>query len=76
MIELTPNQQAFVDAQVATGTFPGPREVVGAALEMLAARQREYDQLKTAIEQVEKGNFAPLDVVEIKRRGLDRKATT
>jgi Arc/MetJ-type ribon-helix-helix transcriptional regulator len=39
MIELTPQQQQFVDAQVATGAFKEPAEVVGVALELLQQRQ-------------------------------------
>jgi hypothetical protein len=37
--------------------------------------QREYDQLKTAIRQVERGDYGPLDVNEIKCRGRDRHKT-
>ena len=76
MIELTPQQQQFVDAQVAAGLFKEPTEVVGVALELLEQRQREreYDQLRTAIAQVERGEFEPLDVDDIKRRGRGRQA--
>ena len=35
MIELTPQQQQFVEAQVAAGNFSEPAEVVQAALELL-----------------------------------------
>ena len=74
MIELTPQQQQFVDEQVATGIFKEPAEVVQAALELLQQRRSEYDQLSTAIEQVERGDFAPLDIEDIKRRGRQRRA--
>jgi Arc/MetJ-type ribon-helix-helix transcriptional regulator len=73
MIELTPGQQEFVDTQVALGTFRDPNDVIGAALEMLAHRQQEYALLETAIGQVERGEFSPLDIDEIKRRGRERK---
>jgi putative addiction module CopG family antidote len=76
MIELTPQQQEFVDAQVATGIFKEPAEVVGVALSLLQQRQREYDQLETAIGQVERGEYGPLDIDDIKRRGRERKAQT
>ncbi len=74
MIELTPQQQQFVDAQVASGVFKEPTEVVGVALDLLQQRQREYDQLKTAIAQVEQGEYEALDIEDIKRRGRERKA--
>lgn len=74
MIELTPQQQQFVDAQVSTGVFKRPTEVVGAALELLEQRQREYDQLQTAIAQVERGEYELLDIDDVKRRGRERKA--
>ena len=73
MIELTPQQQQFVDAQVATGVFQRPSDVVGVALELLQQRQSEYDRLQTAIAQVQRGEFGPLDVEDIKRRGRERK---
>ena len=74
MIELTPEQQQFVDAQVAAGAFAKPAEVVGAALNLLQHRQQEYEQLQTAIGQVERGVYEPLDIEDVKRRGRERKA--
>jgi putative addiction module CopG family antidote len=73
MIELTPQQQQFVDAQVASGVFKEPAEVVSVALTLLQQRQSEYDQLKTAIAQVERGEYEPLDIEDVKRRGRERK---
>lgn len=74
MIELTPQQQQFVDFQVASGVFKEPAEVVGVALNLLQQRQREYDQLQSAIMQVERGEYELLDIEDIKRRGRERKA--
>ena len=74
MIELTPQQQQFVDSQIATGRFKEPAEVVGAALTLLQLRQREYDQLQTAIAQVERREYERLDMGDIKLRGRERKA--
>ncbi|HEY4234233.1 MAG TPA: type II toxin-antitoxin system ParD family antitoxin [Lacipirellulaceae bacterium] len=74
MIELTPEQQQFIDAQIATGVFKAPAEVVGVALELLQQRQSEYDRLKDAISQVSRGEYEPLDIEDIKRRGRARKA--
>lgn len=73
MLELTPQQLQFIDAQVASGMFREPTEVVGAALALLNERQREYAQLETAIKQVERGEYNPLDIEDIKIRGRDRR---
>ena len=35
MIELTPQQQQFIDTQIAMGIFKEPADVVGTALELL-----------------------------------------
>jgi hypothetical protein len=48
--------------------------VVGVALSLLQQRQCEYEQLKTAIGQVERGEYEPLDIEDIKRRGRERRA--
>jgi putative addiction module CopG family antidote len=72
MIELTPQQQQFIDAQIAAGVFKEPTEVVGVALALLQQRQREYDQLRVAITQVERGEVELLDIEDIKRRGRER----
>ncbi len=72
MIELTPEQQQRVEAQVATGTFKEPGEVLQAALDLLESRQSEYSRLAAAIEQVEHGEYEELDVEDIKRRGRER----
>ena len=74
MIELTPQQQQFIDSQVALGLFKEPTEVVGVALSLLQQRQHEYDQLQIAIAQVERGEYELLDIEDIKRRGRERKA--
>jgi Arc/MetJ-type ribon-helix-helix transcriptional regulator len=74
MIELTPQQQQFVDSQIALGLFKEPTEVVGVALGLLQQRQDEYRQLSRAVGQVERGEYELLDIEDIKRRGRERKA--
>jgi putative addiction module CopG family antidote len=51
MVELTPEYQQFVEAQVATGIFKDTSEVIEAGLELLrkAAKQREYELTVKAI---------------------------
>jgi Arc/MetJ-type ribon-helix-helix transcriptional regulator len=45
MIELTPKQQQFVEAQVAAGGFKDPTEVVQAGIELLRkAAERDYSE--------------------------------
>jgi len=67
MTQLTPEQQVFVDGQVATGVFHSPTDVVEAAFELLKTRQQEFSQLSGAIAQVERGEVAELDIADIKR---------
>jgi putative addiction module CopG family antidote len=73
-IELTPEQQRFVETQIAAGAFNEPRELIDAALELLQSRQREYEQLRTAIDQDRRGEFAELDMDDVKTRGRARRA--
>ena len=72
MIEITPEQQQRIEAQVAAGTFKEPSHVLQAALDMLEHRQSEYKQLATAIEQADCGECQELDVEDLKRRGRER----
>ena len=60
MIEPT-QQQELVDDQVAKGIVKEPAEV-----------QHEYAQLQIAIGRVERGEYGPLDIDDIKRRGRER----
>lgn len=73
MTQLTPQQQSFVDAQVATGMFTDSTEVVQAAIDLLQIRQAEYAQLTEAIAQVNRGEVAELDIADIKARGRQRQ---
>lgn len=72
MIELSPELLQRIEAQVSTGSFKEPSDVVRAALDMLELRQSEYQQLSTAIEQVVRGEYHALDIEDIKRRGRER----
>ena len=50
MIELTPEQQRFVDAQVATGFYKAPEEVVEEALQLLSQQKLgEREEVNAAI---------------------------
>ncbi|NOY29337.1 MAG: hypothetical protein GXP28_03920 [Planctomycetes bacterium] len=73
MIEITQAMQHRIEAHVTTGLFKEPNEVLQAALDMLEHRQSEYDQLDSAIEKFERGEYDVLDVEDIKRRGRERR---
>ena len=65
MLELTPQQQQFVDAQVAAGNFSEPAEVVQAGLDLLRrGAQREYDEtvqdIRQGLKDYEAGKSQPL----------------
>ena len=70
MIELTPQQQQYVEAQVATGTYKEPAEVVQAAFDLLRrTAQRERDEtiedIRQSMEDEKAGRVRPLkEVVE------------
>jgi putative addiction module CopG family antidote len=80
MIQLTPQQQQFVDAQIATGVFREPAEVIGVALELLQQRQREHDEyvrneLSKGIASLEAGERVSWDPERIKEEGRRRLAS-
>jgi antitoxin ParD1/3/4 len=79
MIQLTPQQQQFVDAQVATGVFKEPSEVIDVALELLQQRQREHDEyvsneLSKGIAALEAGERVPWNPERVKEEGRRRVA--
>ena len=58
MLELTPQQQQFVDAQVAAGNFSEPAEVVQAALDLLQETAQPRDDVTDDI--LEQRNIAAI----------------
>lgn len=79
MIELTPQQQQFVDAQVAAGLFREPTEVISVALELLEQRQREHEEyvgneLAKGVGAIEAGELVSWDPERIKQEGRRRLA--
>jgi len=52
MIEFTPEQQHFIEAQVAAGGFNDPSEVVQAGIELLRkAAERDYSETIQEIQE-------------------------
>ncbi|UUO06034.1 type II toxin-antitoxin system ParD family antitoxin [Blastopirellula sp. J2-11] len=69
--QLTPAQQKFAEAQVASGAYESTDKVVEAALGLLRDRQVEFERLATAIAQDERGEHIPFDMEKIKQAGRD-----
>jgi len=67
MIELTPEQNQFVETQIATGNFKDPSEVIQAGIELLrkTSAQQEYDatvkEIQAALPDIEAGRGRPLE---------------
>lgn len=79
MIELTPQQQQFIDTQIATGVFKEPAEVIGVALDLLQQQQRERDEyvrneLSKGVAAIEAGERVAWDPGRIKQDGRRRLA--
>jgi Arc/MetJ-type ribon-helix-helix transcriptional regulator len=70
MLELTPENQQFIDAQVAIGAFKDPADVIQAGLELLrkTAAQRDYEEtvreIREGIPDMEAGRGRTLDEVD------------
>jgi len=73
MIELTPKQQHFLDAQIASGFYQAPEEVVEEAFELLSQKKlREREEVNTTIRHcipdMESGGGTPLEAVDAEIR--------
>lgn len=81
-IALTPDLEAFVDAKVTSGLYRSPIEVIGDALRLLEERDRLAEsrrqelrrEIARGLEQLERGEKAPLDMAEIKRKARELRA--
>jgi antitoxin ParD1/3/4 len=73
-ISLTPDQEAFVARQMATGAYDAPYQVIEEAFHLLDAVQQldkiRLEQLRkeiaVGIEQADRGELVELDMEEIK----------
>lgn len=67
MIQLTPQQHDFVQAQIEAGSFKDSSEVVQAGLELLreAAAQNDYDEtvaaIREAVPDMQAGRGRPIE---------------
>jgi antitoxin ParD1/3/4 len=75
-VSLTPEQQRFVEAKVASGQYTSAEEVVRDALAVLRAQDVTTPEdvgelrrlLAPAIQQADRGELTPLDMDEVKRK--------
>ena len=69
-IALKPEQQQFIQQQIALGRFGSEEEVLEKALQLLSSQYREYDnwiedtraKIDEAQAQIDRGEGIPLDV--------------
>lgn len=57
-LEISPEHQDFVRAELESGHFANERELIAEALELLRSRQRVLGKLKNGIEQLARGEGA------------------
>jgi len=70
--------EAFVERAVASGRYRSEDEVLANALRLLSERERRWqalhDDIQAGLDDIERGDTAPLDVEDIKQRGRQRLA--
>ena len=70
-ITLKPEQEQFIQNQLAQGRFPNAEAVINQALELLQEKQREYEdwvedvkiKVNEAAAELERGEGVPLETV-------------
>jgi len=69
----------FVEREIASGKYQSEAEVICEALRILRERERRLEALRkdvqAGLEQVDRGEGAPLDAESIKARGRQRLAS-
>jgi antitoxin ParD1/3/4 len=78
VINLPPDLDLFVRQAVATGVYESEEAVVIAGLRLLQERMRRLEELREelrpALESLDRGEGIPLDIEDIIRRGHERLA--
>jgi antitoxin ParD1/3/4 len=77
-IPLKPEQQQFIQQQIALGRFGSEEEVLEKALQLLSSQYREYDnwvedtraKIDEAQAEIDRGEGIPLDVAMTQLRDL------
>lgn len=73
-ISLSANNEQFLESVVATGIFPSRSEAVNEAIELLRRREELRAEIKIGIDQLDRGEGEPLDMVEIKEEFRRRQS--
>ncbi len=74
MTELTPEQQQFVESQVAAGGFKNPTEVIQAGIDLLrqSAAERDYQdtvaEIQKAVPDIEAGRGRTVEEADVAMR--------
>ena len=68
--------EAFVERAIASGRYRSEGEVFANALRLLSERERRWlamrEDIQAGLDDIERGDVAPLDVEDIKQRGRQR----
>jgi antitoxin ParD1/3/4 len=67
-ISISPEQAAFLDQQVAGGTFANPQEAVAAAIELLQRRADTLEQIDRGRRQLDQGDCTEYDEASLRLR--------
>lgn len=78
--DLSPQNEQFIQDAVARGRFPGRREALDAAVELLRHREELVRQVNAGIKEIDRGETMPLDIEKImaqihRRLEVDSSAT-
>jgi Arc/MetJ-type ribon-helix-helix transcriptional regulator len=65
--DLSPNNAAFLESQVATGAFPPGGDALNAAVMLLRRRAEVLEKVQRGVRQLENGEYEEFD-----DKGLDR----
>ena len=78
-IDISPQNEAFLDSQIADGVFHNRREALDAAVELLRQQSVVLDRVDRGRRQLDEGEFTEYDddslahrFDELKRRASDR----
>ena len=78
VVPMPPDLDAFVHQVMATGMYDSEEAVVVAGLRLLQERERQLEELREelrpALEELDRGEGKPLDIEDIIRRGRERLA--
>jgi len=71
---ISPENELFIDQQVADGTFPNRQAALDAAVELLRQRSDTLARIDRGREQLDQGEFTEYDGSSLKKRFNDLKS--